>query len=403
MTIKAIPIEHYDYPLPDYRIAHYPLEQRDASKLLVMKGEALQQDVFRNIGDHLPGKSLLITNKTRVVNARLHFAKPGGAQIEIFCLEPARNKGDFEKVFATPSPVEWKCLVGNSKRWKSGLLSLELNVPGRLFRLNAERIERHDDHSVIRFSWDEPSVGFGHILELAGELPLPPYLNRKAEGLDYERYQTVFAVAEGSVAAPTAGLHFTSELIGNLSKNHRFAEVTLHVGAGTFKPVSSATIGDHQMHAERIVVHKSLIKELLQHKGPVIAVGTTSMRTLESLYWLGLQLPESSTDRSLFVGQWEPYAERQHILSTEESMRAILHYLETNGMDSISAQTALMIAPGYNFRIVNGLITNFHQPKSTLLLLVSAFVGEKWRDAYHFALQNNFRFLSYGDSCLFLP
>lgn len=241
------------------------------------------------------------------------------------------------------------------------------------------------------------------ILELAGELPLPPYLNRKAEHLDYERYQTVFAVAQGSVAAPTAGLHFTEELLHSLRHQHRFGEVTLHVGAGTFKPVSSVTIGEHQMHAERIVVSRELIKCLAEQQGPVIAVGTTSLRTLESLFWLGLQLKEDDTLREFFVGQWEPYEKQSSAVSTLECLMAILGFMDKNKLDSISASTALMIAPGYQFKIVNGLITNFHQPKSTLLLLVSALVGDRWRDAYNYALEHDFRFLSYGDSCLFLP
>lgn len=403
MQTKNISIEHYDYPLPEHRIAHYPLSQRDASKLLVMNGNQLQEDVFRNLGRHLPKDSLIVSNKTRVVNARMHFTKPQGSTIELFCLEPVAQKGDFEKVFSAPSPVVWKCLVGNSKRWKSGLLHITLHYGDQTVKLSADRLERYNDHSVIQFSWDIPSLTFGRILELAGELPLPPYLNRKAENLDYERYQTVFAVAEGSVAAPTAGLHFTPELLQSLSKAHRFADVTLHVGAGTFKPVSSATIGDHQMHAERIVVGRDTIRALIEENRPVIAVGTTSMRTLESLYWIGVQLSLDMTLRELYVNQWEPYESNREIIPVNTALNTLLEFMNMHSLESISAQTALMIAPGYSFKIVNGLITNFHQPKSTLLLLVSALVGERWREAYHFALQNDFRFLSYGDSCLFLP
>lgn len=403
MSVKSIPIELFDYPLPEHRIARYPLEQRDASKLLILIKTSIRQDIFRNIGNYLPQGSMLVTNKTRVVNARLHFVKEGGAHIEVFCLEPARPDGDFERVFSAASPVEWKCLVGNSKRWKSGSLNLALTSNGKTFDLYAERLERHDDYSVVRFLWDEPGVSFGHILELAGELPLPPYLNRKAEQLDYERYQTIFAVAEGSVAAPTAGLHFTPELIRKLSGQFHFAELTLHVGAGTFKPVSSQNIGDHQMHAERIVVSRDFVEKLISHPGPVIAVGTTSMRTLESLYWIGNLLSKDEREREIFVGQWEPYEEEHSKLPAKQALESVLAYLLKHNMNSLSAQTALMIAPGYKFMIVNGLITNFHQPKSTLLLLVSALVGQRWREAYNFALENDFRFLSYGDSCLFLP
>ncbi len=403
MHLKSIAIANFDYDLPEHRIAHYPLEQRDASKLLVMHGDTLQQSIFRNIGSYLPDQSFLVTNKTRVVNARLHFVKTSGALIEVFCLESAEHAGNFEKVFTSASPVVWKCLVGNLKRWKSGRLLLNLNTAGNPIALHAERLERHDEYSLVRFTWDDPTITFGKILELAGELPLPPYLNRKAEGIDYERYQTVFAVAEGSVAAPTAGLHFTPELLQSLKHSHHFGEVTLHVGAGTFKPVSSNTIGDHLMHAERIIVGRELIKRLTEQQGHVVAVGTTSLRTLESLFWLGVQLKENNKPRELFVGQWEPYENPESSLSLCQSFEAILNYMDINGLDSLSAQTALMIAPGYEFRVVKGLITNFHQPKSTLLLLVSALVGERWRKAYDFALKQNFRFLSYGDSCLFLP
>lgn len=403
MTVKSIKIEHYDYPLPEHRIAHYPLEQRDASKLLVMQGDQINEDIFRNIGNYLPKKSLLVTNKTRVVNARLHFVKPGGAHIEIFCLEPRLHQGNFERVFDSASPVEWKCFVGNSKRWKSGILSLGLTASGEAVMLTAERLERFDDHSVIRFCWDNSLVSFGRILELAGELPLPPYLNRKAEDIDYERYQTIFAMAEGSVAAPTAGLHFTPELMQRLRLQHRFEEIVLHVGAGTFKPVSASTIGEHPMHAESIVVGRELISALMSQHQPVIAVGTTSMRTLESLYWLGLQLASNSTPRELHVSQWEPYERSIPQLTVHESLGTLLQFLDNNNQASLAAKTSLMIAPGYQFKVVNGLITNFHQPKSTLLLLVSALVGERWRRAYDFALQRDFRFLSYGDSCLFLP
>ncbi|MBK9291399.1 MAG: S-adenosylmethionine:tRNA ribosyltransferase-isomerase [Bacteroidetes bacterium] len=404
MEVTKISIADYDYPLPEHRIAQYPLPERDASKLLVLKGTVLREDVFRNLGTHLPSGSLLVTNKSKVVNARLHFYKPGGAHIELFCLEPVQHNGDFSKVFVASSPVVWRCLVGNSKRWKSGILETKISHPNIVLTIRAERLAWHEDHSVIMFSWDQEEVNFGQILEWAGELPLPPYMHRKAEDLDYERYQTIFATAGGSVAAPTAGLHFTTGLTKKLEAlGHQFAELTLHVGAGTFKPVSAETIGEHQMHAERVIISRGLIESLLRHRGHVVAVGTTSMRTLESIYWLGIKLNKDMTPRDLFVDQWMPYANIAGTLSREECLQVILNYMDKHGMEQISAQTALMIAPGYRFQLVNGLITNFHQPKSTLLLLVSAFVGPAWKEVYDYALRNNFRFLSYGDSCLFIP
>ena len=409
--VQNITIEDYNYPLPDERIAKYPLSERDASKLLVLKDNKIQSSYFKNIGDFLPEDSLLIFNETKVVRARLQFTKESGASIEIFCLEPITGNGDYQLAFSSNSPSEWKCLVGNSRRWKNDRLSLDINVrqqdnktTRQQATLYAERVEKNDNYSVVRFSWEPSHLSFAEILEAAGEIPLPPYLHREAEASDRERYQTVFAKYEGSVAAPTAGLHFTNELIQNLKDNGiSFEEVTLHVGAGTFRPVSSETIGEHEMHSETIAVKKSCIENLIKNcNKTIIPVGTTSMRTLESIYWIGLMLMEEGLEeRRLHLNQWFPYKERESLPSAEESLSTIVKYLETNNLSELHASTALMIAPSCNIKVAKALITNFHQPKSTLLLLVSALIGERWKDVYPYALDNDFRFLSYGDSCFF--
>lgn len=404
--VQNISIEDYNYPLPDERIAKYPLSERDASKLLVLKGNRLQSSHFKNIGDFLPNDSLLIFNETKVVRARLQFTKESGANIEIFCLEPISGNGDYQLAFSSESPSLWKCLVGNSRRWKSDVLSLDLKVNGKDATLYAERTEKNDNYSVIKFSWEPAQLSFAEVLEAAGEIPLPPYLHREAEESDRERYQTVFAKHEGSVAAPTAGLHFTNDLIDKLkSSGISFEEVTLHVGAGTFRPVSSETIGEHEMHSETIVIRKSCIENLVKNcDKTIIPVGTTSMRTIESLYWIGLMLiEEGMEERRLHLEQWFPYKERATLPSAEESLSAITEYMTRHDMSELHASTALMIAPSCKINVAKALITNFHQPKSTLLLLVSALIGEKWKEAYQYALDHDFRFLSYGDSCLFLP
>ena len=400
--VKDISIEEYDYPLPEERIAKYPLAERDASKLLVLKDNAIQASQFRNIGQFLPNDALLIFNETKVIRARLQFLKDTGSHIEVFCLEP---DDDYQIAFSSVSPVRWKCLVGNSKRWREGLLSMTLDVNGQNVVLNANRVEKNDQYSEIEFSWMPENVPFASILEAAGEIPLPPYLHRDAEPEDRDRYQTVFARYDGSVAAPTAGLHFTQSLISDLkAAGFQFDEVTLHVGAGTFRPVATETIGEHAMHSETIIVRRSLIENLIRHLGKnIIPVGTTSTRTLESLYWIGLMLKEQGLElHNLHVDQWYPY-ENHESLTTEEALQMILQYLDRHQLTRLEASTSLMIAPSYRMRVITGLITNFHQPKSTLLLLVSALIGEKWEECYRFALDNGFRFLSYGDSCLFLP
>ena len=399
--IRDIPIEAYDYPLPEERIAKYPLAERDASKLLVLKDGKLQASQFKHIGDFLPPKALLVFNETKVIRARLQFQKSTGSHIEVFCLEPEE---DYQIAFSSPSPVRWKCLVGNSKRWREGLLRMHLSVKGEEVVLNAERVTKNDQYSEIEFSWIPSTLPFANILEAAGEIPLPPYLNREAEPEDRDRYQTVFARYDGSVAAPTAGLHFTKSLLEQLNaKGFELDEVTLHVGAGTFRPVTTPTIGEHAMHSETIIVRKSLIENLIQHlDGNIIPVGTTSTRTLESLYWIGMMLHEQGMKlRELHVDQWYPY-EPHPTLNTKKSLQLILDYLALHRLTRLEASTSLMIAPSYKMRVITGLITNFHQPKSTLLLLVSALIGDRWKEAYQFALDNGFRFLSYGDSCFFL-
>ena len=400
--VKHISIEEYDYPLPDDRIAKYPLAERDASKLLVLKDNEIKESQFKHVGDHLPKDTLLVFNETKVIRARLQFRKATGSRIEVFCLEP---ENDYQVAFSASSPVSWKCLIGNAKRWKEGPLTMALTVGGKPVTLNATRLSQNDQYAEIEFSWTPSDLPFASVLEAAGEIPLPPYLHRDAEPADRDRYQTVFARYDGSVAAPTAGLHFTQPLIAALrEKGFRFDEVTLHVGAGTFKPVSTETIGEHAMHSETIVVRKSLIQNLMEQFGkPIVPVGTTSTRTLESLYWIGMMLKEQGMDlRPLHVEQWYPYEEHAP-LSAPEALQLIVDYLDMHGLTRLEASTALMIAPSYKMRIITGLITNFHQPKSTLLLLVSALIGERWKDCYRFALDHGFRFLSYGDSCLFLP
>ena len=400
--VKNICIDAYDYPLPDERIAKYPLPERDASKLLVLKDNTIGASQFRNIGEFLPSGSLLVFNETKVIRARLQFQKETGSHIEVFCLEP---DDDYQIAFGSPSPVRWKCLVGNSKRWREGRLTMQLNVGAQQVTLCANRLERNDQYSEIEFSWEPSALPFASILEAAGEIPLPPYLHRDAEPEDRDRYQTVFAKYDGSVAAPTAGLHFTKPLIGALKdKGLQFDEVTLHVGAGTFRPVATETIGQHAMHSETIIVRKSLIERLMSQIGNgIIPVGTTSTRTLESLYWIGMMLHEQGMAlRTLHVEQWYPY-ENHDALTAHEVLQNIVNYLELHQLTRLEASTALIIAPSYQMRLITGLITNFHQPKSTLLLLVSALIGERWKQCYQFALDNGFRFLSYGDSCLFLP
>lgn len=405
-NVQNINIAEYDYPLPDERIAKYPLPERDASKLLVLKNNNISEDHFRSIGEYLPERSVLVFNETKVVRARLQFVKESGAAIEIFCLEPVTGNGDYQLAFSASSPVEWHCLVGNSRRWKDGALTMSLTIRGIAVQLNAERIEKNDAYSLVRFLWEPAEISFADVLEAAGEIPLPPYLHREAEPSDRERYQTVFAKYEGSVAAPTASLHLTKPLIAKLKEmGHTIEEVTLHVGAGTFRPVATDTIGEHEMHSESIIVKRLTIEHLRDNiDRTIIPVGTTSMRTIESVYWIGVMLLEQGfEERNIHVNQWFPYQDRTSLPSAKESLEAILKYLDLHHLDALHATTALMIAPSCPIMITKALITNFHQPKSTLLLLVSALIGDKWKEAYQFALDHGFRFLSYGDSCFFMP
>lgn len=406
MTIKTqqIRIEDYLYPLPDERIAKYPLEHRDASKLLIYKKGKVSESVFKNIVNELPADSLVVFNNTRVIQARLIFQKKTGASIEVFCLEPY-SPADYALSFQATKETTWLCLIGNLKKWKGEVLEQELTIKDQLVLVKAEKLNSLGESHQVRFSWEQENVSFADILEALGELPIPPYLHRKTEESDLQNYQTVYAQIKGSVAAPTAGLHFTPEVLVEMEqRGFEKEELTLHVGAGTFKPVKSETIEGHQMHTEYISVKRSTIEHLIRKTGQVIAVGTTTVRTLESLYYIGVTLdrnPNPSADE-LVVEQWMPYQEENHQLSVTESLSRVLDYLDRNGYDRLMTATRIIIAPGYTYKIVNGMITNFHQPQSTLLLLVSAFVGGNWREIYDYALAHDFRFLSYGDSSLLL-
>ena len=397
---KDIRIEEFQYPLPDERIAKHPLAQRDSCKLLVADANGNIQDrIFSDLPEMLGSDDMLIYNNTRVINARLRFTKPTGGIIEVFCLEPV-YPADYEQCFASTGSVEWRCFVGNSKRWKEGPLQGVLDIDGKEVVLTAERVSRGQGDSVVRLSWSDSSMTFARIIEAAGEIPIPPYLNRSTEPSDLSDYQTVFSHIEGSVAAPTAGLHFTEDLLAEIDKAGAIRrEVTLHVGAGTFQPVKSEKIGDHPMHSEFIVVSRDLIAELATDERRVTAVGTTSVRTLESLYHIGCLIAQGRWNGN--VEQWYPYSEDHPNLDTRESLKQIVDWLDAEGLDKLVASTRIIIAPGYRYRIVRRMITNFHQPGSTLLLLVSAFIGDIWKKVYEHALASDYRFLSYGDACLF--
>ncbi len=396
--VKEIKISTYDYNLPDDKIAKFPLNKRDESKLLVYKNGKIGERQFKYLNDYLPEKSLLVFNNTKVIQARLIFQKETGAQIEIFCLEP-KVPSDYAQVFIQNQSCTWLCMIGNLKKWKSGKLGCK--VQGT--RCEVERLESYGDTHLVRFEWDNPELSFAEILEICGELPIPPYLNRKTEESDNHTYQTVYSKIKGSVAAPTAGLHFTKEVFDSLSeKNIDFEELTLHVGAGTFKPVKTETIEEHVMHTECITVKKTTVEKVLSNLGNIFAVGTTSVRTLESLYYIGVLISRNPDIpvQNIEVTQWIPYNEENNRLPVSGALNYLLQYFKQNNLNNLTTHTQIMIAPGYRFKIVNGIITNFHQPKSTLLLLISAFVGERWKDIYDYALGHDFRFLSYGDSSL---
>lgn len=397
--IPEIHIEDYNYGLDDSRIAKYPLPERDATKLLHYKKGTVEELRFRDLPDLLEPDTLMVFNDTKVVPARLHFQKESGAHIEIFCLEPVAPS-EYNLSFAATESCSWKCVIGNAKKWKNDLLSLYNPASDPILEelsLKAELLSREGQTGVVRFVWNG-SYPFSRVLEQAGTVPIPPYLNRESEELDTQRYQTVYAHIRGSVAAPTAGLHFTEEVLDRLKqKGIEMETVCLHVGAGTFFPVKSSLVSEHPMHREPFVVSRDLIARLARKNGPLLAVGTTSVRTLESLYYIGVSCLEKGAPED--VEQWAPYT-REYSYSTQEALEAIVKYLDSKGLKALVAGTRIIIVPGFRFRLVDKLVTNFHQPESTLILLVSAFVNGDWRTIYDFALKNNFRFLSYGDSSL---
>lgn len=410
MHPKEISIKDYTYDLPEEKIARYPLEKRDESKLLIYQHETICEDHYKNIADHIPENSLLIFNNSKVVEARLLFQKPTGGWIEIFCLEPHASYADINVAMQMRNEVLWNCLVGGANKWKQTTLEKSIDVNGKHITLKAEKIKQQGESFEIKFNWTDPSLSFAEVLHQFGEIPIPPYLERDTEETDKERYQTIYAKEDGSVAAPTAGLHFTDSIFDAFDKKNIKREfVTLHVGAGTFKPVKADRMNEHEMHAEFIEVNDELIEKIISHKGDLICVGTTSLRTIESLYWMGVHVSEKSKVKSqkeitieeISVQQWDPY-ELSRSYTKEAALNALLKWMQANDVSKLICKTQIIIAPGYELRIAKGLITNFHQPQSTLLLLVAAIAGENWRKIYNHALENDFRFLSYGDGSLIM-
>ena len=404
---KHIRISEFNYPLPDERIAKFPLPVRDQSKLLLYRHGEVTEDIFTSLPDYLPANSLIIFNNTKVIQARLHFHKETGALIEVFCLEPIQPN-DYALNFQQTEHAAWLCMIGNLKKWKEGALKRKITVKGKPLTLTAERGACHGTSHWVDFRWNNPEITFADILEVFGELPIPPYLNRETQESDKETYQTVYSKIKGSVAAPTAGLHFTPRVLDALrEKGVALEELTLHVGAGTFKPVKSEEIEGHEMHTEYISVNRSTLEKLVAHEGKAIAVGTTSVRTLESLYHIGVTLLHNpnATEEDLHVKQWQPYETALETAATPavDALQAIIAYLDRHHMETLHSSTQIIIAPGYEYRIVKAMVTNFHQPQSTLLLLVSAFLHGDWRKIYDYALAHDFRFLSYGDSSLLIP
>lgn len=406
MHPKDLLINDFDYFLPAEKIAIFPLEERDQSKLLIYKKEKITEDIYRNIADHLPPKSFLIFNDTKVIKARILFRKPSGTVIEIFCLEPFEDVNDYAIVLQKRSSVRWKCMIGGAGKWKQKYLEKDLMIDGNSVTFKAELVEKLSDAYIVELSWNPGDYSFAEIIDHAGETPLPPYIKRKAEESDAERYQTIYSMHEGSVAAPTAGLHFTKKIFVSLrEKNIDAGFVTLHVGAGTFKPVKSVTMDGHEMHAEWIDVSVHFIEKVIENiSRGIFCVGTTSVRTVESLYWMGVKamLHPDATIEDLEIKQWEVYEEHMinNFTSPAEALKSLLTFLQNKKTKRLFIRTQIIIAPGYQFKITKGMVTNFHQPKSTLLLLVAAMAGKKWREIYDYALNNNFRFLSYGDGCL---
>jgi len=404
MKTENIHISDYNYLLPDDKIAKFPKEQRDQSKLLVYQSGEIKEDIFYNLPKYLPKNSLMVFNNTKVIQARLHFKKVSGALIEIFLLEPSMPT-DYELMFQTKGYCEWLCLIGNLKKWKEGILVKEFIYKGETVRIEATKKESIGTSHKVALKWDNTSLSFAELIDLIGELPIPPYLNRETEESDKTTYQTIYSKINGSVAAPTAGLHFTNNVLQDLdSYGIEREELTLHVGAGTFKPVKSEELSGHDMHTEYISVSKQTLEKLLSYDSSAIAVGTTSVRTLESLYYMGVKLHSNPdlSEQELHITQWEPYKVKSSLTATE-AIEEIIKYLDRNNVSTLHSSTQIMIAPGYNYKIVKLLITNFHQPQSTLLLLVSAFVKGNWKTIYDYALAHDFRFLSYGDSSLLIP
>lgn len=402
---KNILVKEYTYDLPLNRIAQFPLDDRDSSKLLLYNKGNISETLFSKIYEHIPKKSLLIFNDTRVIRARLHFQKETGAVIEIFCLEPHGSKKEIQEVFHKKGSCVWNCLVGNASKWKTGILKESFEYNETDCKISAKKDDSNKNEHIIEFKWKPEELTFSEVLSAAGEVPLPPYVKREAEELDKKRYQTIYAVNDGSVAAPTAGLHFTDNVLSNLKKKEiEFQNITLHVGLGTFRPIKTETLEDHIMHEESVCISKSLIESILNCPDKkVIAVGTTALRTLESLYWFGLRLyfdKQKKIDK-FNVSQWQPYEyKKDELIPKNHSLEVVLDLMKKRAMDYLYGDTRLMVVPSYDFQIIDALITNFHMPRSSLLLLVSAFIGEDWKRVYDYALKNDFRFLSYGDSSL---
>ncbi|HUX53491.1 MAG TPA: tRNA preQ1(34) S-adenosylmethionine ribosyltransferase-isomerase QueA [Williamwhitmania sp.] len=402
MQFIPVDIDNYTYQLPESRIAKFPVDDRDKSKLLIYKGGNIEDDQFANIPNLLKQK-VFIFNNTKVIKARLLFKRATGATIEVFCLEPIQPV-DYQEMFGSTKPVAWKCIVGNLKKWKEETLSMPLTIGHDTIKLEVCKEETLPEGLIIRFSWDNINVSFGQVLEAAGAIPIPPYLNRKEETIDETRYQTVYSKWEGSVAAPTAGLHFTESVIQRLKQSgSQMVELTLHVGAGTFKPVKASSISEHTMHSEHFSVPLESLEVIKKSIGDIIAVGTTSVRTLESLYWIGVGMINSAgNNRSFHLKQWDAY-QLVDTIPAATAIDELISFCKSEGITHFDGSTQIMISPGYKFRLINGMITNFHQPRSTLLLLISAFIGDDWKKVYQHAMDNGYRFLSYGDSSLLLP
>lgn len=402
-TIKNIRIEDYSYVLPYDRIAQFPARKRDDSKLLIYQNDQVSHDNFHTISNYITKPALLIFNNSKVIRARLHFKKKSGAQIEIFCLEP-HEPAEYNQAFCATNHCQWKCLIGNAKKWKDGPIYLLQDGKNKHINFKAHLVKKETDSNIVQFFWDDQELSFGKIIRQYGQIPLPPYISRNPVNDDYTRYQTIFSKPEGSVAAPTAGLHFSKEIMESFKRKEiETAEITLHVGAGTFKPVKSETIGNHEMHTEHFSVDIHALKKILSMHEHLVVVGTTSVRTLESLYWMGVKLlTADKSDRTCYIDQWEPYYLAQDIPVTN-ALTALIEFCEKRHYETFDASTRIMIVPGYRFRLTKKLVTNFHQPGSTLLLLVAALIGQKWKEVYQYALDNEFRFLSYGDSSLLIP